>query len=219
VHLSSLDPEKTLAWYHNIFGGERTKMKGQFDAIVCGKVWLLAGRAKEPVAATEGRAIDHLGFSFPDLDAAAAEIRQKGVSFQTEPRALTNPSPSHAKISFIIDRITFAWRLSSLRNRDESVDRTKTVDEMVSAYQRALPPSGVRRQMEEAKKWRRNQSDRYRIQLRLLPMALTPGRTAFKVPISEFRPLQCAECEFRPEGRNNAFGPQFRQPTALLGGR
>jgi hypothetical protein len=77
-------------------------MKGQFDAILYGKVWLLAGRAKEPVAATEGRAIDHLGFSFPDLDAAAAEIRQKGVSFQTEPRALTNPSPSHAKISFII---------------------------------------------------------------------------------------------------------------------
>ena len=102
VHLSSLDPEKTLAWYHNIFGGERTKMKGQFDAILYGKVWLLAGRAKEPVAATEGRAIDHLGFSFPDLDAAAAEIRQKGVSFQTEPRTLPKPSPSHAKISFII---------------------------------------------------------------------------------------------------------------------
>src|SRR5437870_12269787 len=109
------------------------------------------------------------------------------------------------------DRITFAWRLSSLRNRDESVDRTKagnTVDEMVSAYQRALPPSGVRRQMEDAQKWRRNQSDCYRIQLRLLPMALTPGRTAFRVPISEFRPLQRAECEFRPGGRNSAVGPR-----------
>jgi catechol 2,3-dioxygenase-like lactoylglutathione lyase family enzyme len=101
VHLSSMEPEKTLAWYQNVFGGERTKMKGRLDAVLYGKVWLLAGRAKEPVAATEGRAIDHLGFSFPDLDAAAAEIKQKGVAFQTEPRALTPPSPSAAKISFI----------------------------------------------------------------------------------------------------------------------
>ena len=101
IHLSSMDPEKTLAWYQNIFGGERAKMKGKIDAVLYGKVWLMAVKAKEAPAATEGRAIDHLGWSFPDLDAAAAEIKQKGVTFQTEPRALTPPSPSSVKISFI----------------------------------------------------------------------------------------------------------------------
>jgi catechol 2,3-dioxygenase-like lactoylglutathione lyase family enzyme len=102
VHLASADPAKTLAWYQNLFGGESTKLKGRLDAVLYGKVWLMAVPAKETLAATQGRAIDHLGFSFPNLDAAAAEIKQKGVTFQTEPRALTPPSPSAAKVSFII---------------------------------------------------------------------------------------------------------------------
>src|SRR5262245_10030503 len=102
VHLSSADPAKTLAWYKSIFGGEATKMKGRLDAMLDGKVWLLAVAAKDPLAATQGRAIDHLGFSFPNLEAAAAEIKGKGVAFQSEPRALTPPSPSAAKVSFII---------------------------------------------------------------------------------------------------------------------
>jgi lactoylglutathione lyase len=102
VHLASPDPDKTLTWYQSTFGGERTKLQNRLDAVLYGKVWLLAVRAMTPVAATEGRAIDHLGFSVPNLDAAAAEIKQKGMTFQTEPRALTPPSPSAAKISFLI---------------------------------------------------------------------------------------------------------------------
>jgi lactoylglutathione lyase len=101
VHLSSAEPAKTLAWYQNLFGGENAKLQGMIDGVLYGKVWLLAVAAKEPVVPTEGRAIDHLGFSFPDLDAAAADIKKKGVTFQTEPRALTPPSPSAVKISFI----------------------------------------------------------------------------------------------------------------------
>jgi len=102
VHLASTDPAKTLAWYQNIFGGEVTKLKDKIDAVLYGKAWLLAVAAKEPLVATQGRAIDHLGFSFANLDAAAAEIKQKGVAFQTEPRALVPPSPSATKVSFII---------------------------------------------------------------------------------------------------------------------
>jgi lactoylglutathione lyase len=101
VHLSSLDAAKTLAWYQNVFGGERARMKDRLDAVLYGKVWLLVSPSKEPLAPTDGRAIDHLGFSFPDLDAAAAEIKQKGVTFQTEPRALNPPTPSSVKVSFI----------------------------------------------------------------------------------------------------------------------
>ncbi len=101
VHLNSVDPPKTLAWYQNIFGGEMTKMKGRIDAVLYDKVWLLVGASKEPLTPSNGHAIDHIGFSFPNLDTAAAEIKQKGVAFQTEPRPLTPPSPSAVKISFI----------------------------------------------------------------------------------------------------------------------
>lgn len=101
VHLSSPDPDKTLGWYQNIFGGERTKMKDRVDALLYGKIWVLCLRAMQPLAGTEGRAIDHLGFSFPDLDAAAVEIKSKGITFKTEPRPLTPPSTSSVKISFI----------------------------------------------------------------------------------------------------------------------
>ena len=101
VHLASMDPAKTLAWYNSTFGGKVTKMKDRLDAVLYGTVWLLAGPSKEPLATTQKRAIDHIGFSLPNLDAAAAEIKAKGVAFETEPRPLTPPSPSAVKVSFI----------------------------------------------------------------------------------------------------------------------
>ena len=86
VHLSSVEPEQALTWYQNVFGGERTKMKGMLDAVTFGKVWLLAGRSKEPLAQSQGRVIDHLGFAFPALDPAAAEMKRQGVTFTMAPK-------------------------------------------------------------------------------------------------------------------------------------
>ena len=100
VHLATMDPAKTLAWYSSTFGGKVAKMKDR-DAVLFGTVWLMAAASKEPLAATQKRAIDHIGFSFPNLDTAAAEIKAKGVVFETEPRPLTPPSPSSVKISFV----------------------------------------------------------------------------------------------------------------------
>jgi catechol 2,3-dioxygenase-like lactoylglutathione lyase family enzyme len=100
VHLASMDPAKTLAWYSSIFNAKVTKMKDR-DAVLFGTVWLLVVPSKEPLAPTQKRSIDHIGFSFPDLEAAATEIKGKGVAFETEPRPLTPPSPSSVKISFI----------------------------------------------------------------------------------------------------------------------
>jgi len=101
IHLASPEPAKTLAWYTNIFGGKPAKMKDMIDGVLYGSVWLLAMQAKEPVVATQKRALDHLGFAFPDLEVAAKEIKAKGVPFDTEPRPLTPPSPSSVKISFV----------------------------------------------------------------------------------------------------------------------
>ncbi len=103
IHLSSTDPDATLAWYRNIFGGETDSMKGRIDGLRFGGTWLLVAQQREGVlAATQGRALDHLGWSFPDLDAAADEIKSKGVKFQLEPRDFTNPPGQDMRISFVV---------------------------------------------------------------------------------------------------------------------
>ena len=47
-------------------------------------------------APTKGRSIDHLGFSTPNLDAAAEALKAKGVTFSLDPIPYRN-----LRISFI----------------------------------------------------------------------------------------------------------------------
>ena len=102
IHLRSPDPDSTLAWYQNIFGGESDRMKDRIGGLRYGRVWLLVSRHQEgSLDPTQGRAVDHLGWSFADLDAAAVEIKGKGIEFQLEPRPYTNPLGQKMKISFI----------------------------------------------------------------------------------------------------------------------
>jgi predicted enzyme related to lactoylglutathione lyase len=104
IHLRSADPDAALKWYQNVFGGETDSLKKRINGLRYGKVWLLVARADEgqKLVATQGRSIDHLGFAFADLDAAAAEIKKKGVAFQTEPRPFTNAAGQNMKISFVV---------------------------------------------------------------------------------------------------------------------
>jgi catechol 2,3-dioxygenase-like lactoylglutathione lyase family enzyme len=104
IHLISADPETTLKWYQNVFGGQSGSLKGRMAGLRYGSVWLLIDKVNEgsALAATQGRSIDHLGFAFDDLDAAAAEMKKKGVAFQTEPRPFTNAAGQNMKISFVV---------------------------------------------------------------------------------------------------------------------
>ncbi|HJO12053.1 MAG TPA: VOC family protein [Gammaproteobacteria bacterium] len=86
IHLSTPDPEATLAWYQNAFGGESAQFGGALPGINYGDIWLLAARARAEIAPTLGRSLDHLGWNFPDLAAAAVELKAKGVEFSMEPR-------------------------------------------------------------------------------------------------------------------------------------
>ena len=91
IHLKSADPEATFDWYEASFGGTRDKFAGMLPALRYGSVWLLiqnTGGAE--VVGTTGRAIDHLGWSFPDLDAAAVDLKARGVKFTMEPRPYLN---------------------------------------------------------------------------------------------------------------------------------
>lgn len=101
IHLFTPDPEGTIDWYANIFGGERDSLKGRIPGLRYGGVWLVAQQVDAPEG-TQGRAIDHLGFGFANLEAAAADIRAKGVEFTMEPRPYTNPLGQEMQISFVM---------------------------------------------------------------------------------------------------------------------
>lgn len=98
VHLATVDPEKSLAWYTKAFGGEITRFAGVTPGIRYGDVWLLAKKVEQAPAATKGRSIDHISWGFPDLDAAAVELKAKDVPFKTNPTQFGT-----SKIAFVED--------------------------------------------------------------------------------------------------------------------
>jgi catechol 2,3-dioxygenase-like lactoylglutathione lyase family enzyme len=102
VHLVAPDPEDAFQWLLAKFGGQRTKLKGRIDAIKYSApgfsdMWILVQRGNaEP---SEGHAIDHIGWrSTGPLAKTIDELRGKGVTVLTEPRAL--PLPHGPTINF-----------------------------------------------------------------------------------------------------------------------
>jgi catechol 2,3-dioxygenase-like lactoylglutathione lyase family enzyme len=86
LHLRGPNPAEIFAWYQSTFGGELVKWKDMLDAIRYGTTWLLIQDSQgETMAPTRGRSIDHLGWSFPDLDATAVALKAKGVNFTLGP--------------------------------------------------------------------------------------------------------------------------------------
>ena len=102
IHLSASDPAATLAWYRDLLGGEPASLKGQLDGLRFGDVWVLVMEHGDGIpATTRGRALDHIGFVVSDLDAAAADMRQRGIVFQEEP-AVPEGGRTAAKRAFIV---------------------------------------------------------------------------------------------------------------------
>lgn len=86
LHLASNDPAGTLDWYGENFGGEREQWKGALPALNYGDILLMVSQAQEPLAPTQGRSFDHLGWKFADLTAAENELKANGVQFSMDPR-------------------------------------------------------------------------------------------------------------------------------------
>ena len=81
LHLRVRDPEATLTWFQQMMGGERTKLKGQLDGIRYGTMWLLvAGSGGESTAPSADRAIQHIAWRVPDIDAARATLIGRGLT-------------------------------------------------------------------------------------------------------------------------------------------
>ena len=110
IHVSAVDPEATLAWYRDAFGGKPAKLSTEADGLRFGDVWLVASRHPEgKPAPTQNRAISHLGFMVPDLDREARRLRRRGVEFDAEPAEPANGRTS-AKRAFVRgpDNVTVA---------------------------------------------------------------------------------------------------------------
>ena len=89
VHLRVPDPEATLRWFQDMFGGERSKLKGRIDGLRYGNIWLLAASSGKDTPAPSGeRAVMSVGLQVAKIDESTAALKSKGVKFPTEPRQL-----------------------------------------------------------------------------------------------------------------------------------
>ncbi len=74
VHLSSIDPAASLAWYAQRFGGERVKFKGE-DALKYGEVLVLVQKARTAPGPSIGHALDHVGWRVANLDKTLEDLK------------------------------------------------------------------------------------------------------------------------------------------------
>lgn len=98
IHLYTIDPEATAAWYAKMFGAEvrRSTVQGKprVDMTVGGtEIFLL----QVPDVAMGKNSLDHFGFIVDDVDAAIADLRAKGAKVTMEPNSIRPGS----RISFI----------------------------------------------------------------------------------------------------------------------
>jgi predicted enzyme related to lactoylglutathione lyase len=87
VHLRVKDPDATLSWYAQQFGGERTRLRGKVDGVRFGGVWLFAMGSGTETPAPPG-AITIVALRFNDVDAALKGLAANGVKVTAEPRSL-----------------------------------------------------------------------------------------------------------------------------------
>lgn len=97
VQLRAPDPAAVYAWLLDTFGGQRTRLKGQIDAVVYQDVAgfstvhiIVAPGESVP---SQGRAIDHIGWrSLGPIEQTRATLEGKGVVLTSQPRPLTLPN-------------------------------------------------------------------------------------------------------------------------------
>lgn len=98
VHLAVSDPQAAAQWYHDNIGGQF--VDGCDDRLLFGTTRIVflsdQGVARKPSA---GGAIDHLGFSFTDLQATLNRIEAAGAQLQGELRDI----PKLFKLAFAVD--------------------------------------------------------------------------------------------------------------------
>jgi catechol 2,3-dioxygenase-like lactoylglutathione lyase family enzyme len=105
VHLRAPNPEDSITWLLDKFGGKRQQLKGVLDAVRYdyegySSVWVLVQKGEaEP---SQGRAIDHIGWrSVGPLADTMNALRAKKVEVTSEPRPLTLPNGPPINFSYV----------------------------------------------------------------------------------------------------------------------
>ncbi len=100
IHFFTQEFEELLDWYLDVFGLE-LRPRGRIPSTTnVPGMNLSFGTAGEALAATRGRAIDHIGFELDDLEAFCEQLKAKGIEFQVEYREIDS---IELKIAFITD--------------------------------------------------------------------------------------------------------------------
>jgi lactoylglutathione lyase len=97
VHMSVPNPQEAAQWYHDHIGGEW--VDGRDDRLIFGRTRIMFLGGGEDRRPSEGSVIDHLGFSFSDLDAKLAEVAAAGATVTTPAREVEGLF----KLSFVVD--------------------------------------------------------------------------------------------------------------------
>jgi lactoylglutathione lyase len=89
VHLRVKDPDATLKWFEENFGGERSKLGGRVDGVRYGGVWVFAASsgADTPVPSAD-RAIQNMAIQVAGVDAAMGVFKSRNIKAVIEPRSL-----------------------------------------------------------------------------------------------------------------------------------
>ena len=96
IHLNVPDPAAGANWYEKNFGGKRITEAP--DRLMFGSTRFMFLR-KADATPSAGSAIDHVGFSVPDLDAKMKELEAAGAKVTTPAREV----PGLFKLAFVED--------------------------------------------------------------------------------------------------------------------
>jgi catechol 2,3-dioxygenase-like lactoylglutathione lyase family enzyme len=88
ITLRVLDIEASMTWFAAAFGGTRTTLRGGLHALRYDRTFVAFRQGQG--APSQGRAIDHLGWMPPSMDALQASLKAQGVLFTTGP----SPKPN-----------------------------------------------------------------------------------------------------------------------------
>jgi catechol 2,3-dioxygenase-like lactoylglutathione lyase family enzyme len=98
VHFGVPDPLKAVEWYAKYMGGQPGPAGEPGDRLLFGKIRFIFLKTDNPLPSA-GSAIDHIGFSFSDLDAKMKEFEAAGIKVVTPVREV----PGLFKLGFIED--------------------------------------------------------------------------------------------------------------------
>jgi catechol 2,3-dioxygenase-like lactoylglutathione lyase family enzyme len=96
IHLNVPDPAAGATWYEKYFGGKRITEAP--DRLMFGSTRFMFLK-KADATPSAGSAIDHVGFSFADLDAKMKEFEAAGIKITTPARDV----PGLFKLAFVED--------------------------------------------------------------------------------------------------------------------